>query len=69
MSLIEILKFYNEKAMTFFEKFSENFKPEMPLDQFNKYRLYFINLLSNVLKLNNFFRIYQIFSTIKNHFN
>ena len=48
MSHLETLKFYNDKAIIFFKKFSENFKPEMPLEQFNKYRLYFINLLSNV---------------------
>lgn len=50
MSFIEVLKFYNVNANIFFKKFSENFKPKMTLDKFNKYRLYFINLL---LKVNN----------------
>ena len=48
MSFIEVLKFYNINSNIFFKKFSENFKPKMTLDKFNKYRLYFINFLSDV---------------------
>ena len=48
MSFIEVLKFYNLSANLFFKKFSQNFKPKMTLDKFNKYRLYFINFLSDV---------------------
>ena len=48
MSFIEVLKFYNVNANIYFQKFSQNFKPKMNLDKFNKYRLYFINFLSDV---------------------
>jgi hypothetical protein len=66
MSFIEVLKFYNVNANIFFKKFSENFKPKMTLDKFNKYRLYFINFLSDVyINLLNKIRNYQNFLIIK----
>ena len=48
MSFIEVLKFYNINSNIFFKKFSQNIKQKMNLDKFNKYRLYFINFLSDV---------------------
>ena len=66
MSFIEVLKFYNVNANIFFKKFSQNFKPKMNLDKFNKYRLYFINFLSDVyINLLNKIRNYQNFLIIK----
>ena len=53
MSIIETLKNYYEDSTIFFKKYSQDFKREMKLEKFNKYRLYFINLLSNVYN-NNF---------------
>ena len=66
MSFIEVLKFYNVNANIFFQKFSQNFKPKMNLDKFNKYRLYFINFLSDVyINLLNKIRNYKNFLIIK----
>jgi hypothetical protein len=66
MSFIEVLKFYNVNSNIFFKKFSQNFKPKMNLDKFNKYRLYFINFLSDVyINLLNKIRNYQNFLIIK----
>ena len=48
MSIIETLKDYYHNATIFFKKYSQDFEVGMDLEKFNKYRLYFINLLLNV---------------------
>lgn len=48
MSSIEKLKNYKESCEQFFLKFTKDFEPKMPLDQFHKFRLYFINILCEV---------------------
>ena len=53
MSIIETLRNYYKKSTTFFKKYSQDFIVGMELEKFNKFRLYFINLLSNVYN-NNF---------------
>ena len=49
MSSIEKIKTFKDSCEQFFLKFTKNFEPKMPFEQFHKFRLYFINILYEVI--------------------
>ena len=49
MSSIEKIKTFKDSCEQFFLKFTKNFEPKMSFEQFHKFRLYFINILYEVI--------------------
>ena len=49
MSSIEKIKTFKDSCEQFFLQFTKNFEPKMPFEQFHKFRLYFINILYEVI--------------------
>lgn len=67
MSTLEKLKNYKESCEQFFLKFTKDLAIKMPLEQFHKLRLYFINILCEVsisLSNNNVSRVFRNFSNL-----
>ena len=67
MSTIEKLKNYKESCEQFFSKFTKDLAIKMPLEQFHKLRLYFINILCEVsisLSNKNILRAFLKFSNL-----
>ena len=44
----ENLNYFHKTSKQFFNKFTKNFNSHMQKEQFNKFRLYFLNLAENV---------------------
>jgi len=47
-STYDKIKEFHKTSRQFFNKYVKNFKNEMPLEMFHKFRLYFINLSIDV---------------------
>ena len=58
MSQLNELKEISTNVSNFFDKFISTFNPDMSDKKFNKFRLYFINLLTEVLYLTYITRFY-----------
>lgn len=57
--LKERILFLYESSQIFFDSFIRLFKSDMSISKFNKFRLYFLNLIIEVK--NNFLKIFKIF--------
>ena len=57
--LKERILFLYESSQIFFYSFIRLFKSDMSISKFNKFRLYFLNLIIEVK--NNFLKIFKIF--------
>lgn len=49
MSSMERLKELREEAIAFHNAYVKHFSSNLPEDKFNKFRLYFLNLINDVL--------------------
>ena len=53
-SVLEKIKSIKHSYECFFDLFVNNFNPQMPIEQFDKFRLFFINSLNEV-KIDSFY--------------